>query len=626
MNYKFGVVLAILLLMLTSIASSSVVNSTSLEFKNQSGSIPSGLMDSPWPMKGRDLHHTCRSPYSTTDNNGEELWRFKTDNWIESGPCISTDGTIYFGSFDRYLYALNPDGSLKWKYKTNGWIWSTPAIAEGGTIYIGTFGDYLYAVNPNGTLKWNFWAGSYASITSSPAIAPDGTIYFGAMGPNLEEELGRVYAVNPDGSEKWHYDTDYWIVSDPAVGDDGTIYIGSGDNYLYALKPDGTLRWRFKTGGDVKSHPAIADDGTIYFDSFDAYLYALNPNGTMKWRVGAGGSSSASVAIGEDGTIYDPGKYHLNAWYPNGTLKWQFNLGQDNPIIHASPAVGAEGTIYVGAGVYIIAINPDGSERWRREIANRWVESSPCIDKDGNVYIGSCSHEAGYEYGHLHVFGCGEINACSDGPYYGLINQAVEFNGDVTGGHQPYTWHWEFGDNSISYEKNPIHIYTDPGNFTVTLTVTDSEGTISTDTTWAWIQENNNPPNKPFLEGPSKGKPGECYDFTFSATDPENNNVFYYIDWGDGEKKDWFGPYVSGHEETLSHSWESRGMFTVRVKAKDVYGNESEWSSLEVKMPKGKSFGFYSLFYCLCDTFPFLKMLFRIMEEFDCLRNQLQLE
>lgn len=585
----------------------SDINSTFFENGNECRTNLGGLIDSPWPMKGHDLHHTCRSPYSTTDNNGEELWRFKTDNWIESGPCISTDGTIYFGSFDRYLYALNPDGSLKWKYKTNGWIWSTPAIVEDGTIYIGTFGDYLYAVNPNGTLKWNFWAGSYASITSSPAIAPDGTIYFGAMGPNLEEELGRIYAVNPDGSEKWHYDTDYWIVSDPAVGDDGTIYIGSGDNYLYALKPDGTLRWRFKTGGDVKSHPAIADDGTIYFDSFDAYLYALNPNGTMKWRVGAGGSSSASVAIGEDGTIYDPGKYHLNAWYPNGTLKWQFNLGQDNPIIHASPAVGAEGTIYVGTdGGEIIAINPDGTEKWRNKIASR-VESSPCIGKDGTIFIGSSYGD----YGYLFAFGCGEINACSDGPYYGLINQAVEFNGDVTGGHQPYTWYWNFGDESTSDEQNPIHFYEELGNYTVSLTVTDNEGNSSTDITWAWIQETNNPPNKPTIIGSERGKADNYYEYTFSAIDPEGNIVYYIVEWGDGMSSGWKGPYKSGEQMNLSHSWDEEGSYDIRAKARDVYGSESDWSALSVSMPKSKPYNpFWQLLERLTKRFPFLEFLF----------------
>ena len=35
-----------------------------------------------------------------------------------SSPVIGTDGTIYIGSSDYYLYAVNPFGSLKWRYQT----------------------------------------------------------------------------------------------------------------------------------------------------------------------------------------------------------------------------------------------------------------------------------------------------------------------------------------------------------------------------------------------------------------------------------------------------------------------------------------------------------------------------
>ena len=106
-----------------------------------------------------------------------------------------------------------------------------PAIAEDGTIYFGSWDRNLHAVNPNGTRKWKFDADG--EIVSDPVIGDDGTIYFGVMGPGWDK--GRIYAISPEGSEKWHYDTGYWIDSDPAIGDDGTIYIGSWDYYLYAL-------------------------------------------------------------------------------------------------------------------------------------------------------------------------------------------------------------------------------------------------------------------------------------------------------------------------------------------------------------------------------------------------------
>jgi len=108
----------------------------------------SGPMDSPWPMKCHNLHHTGRSPYSTADNPGIEKWRFRCAR-ITDGIVIGNDGTLYFGDYSWEIYAINPDGTLKWTYHTGGAITSSPAIDEDGTIYVGSWDNYLYAFYPN---------------------------------------------------------------------------------------------------------------------------------------------------------------------------------------------------------------------------------------------------------------------------------------------------------------------------------------------------------------------------------------------------------------------------------------------------------------------------------------------
>ncbi|KYK30710.1 MAG: hypothetical protein AYK22_08500 [Thermoplasmatales archaeon SG8-52-3] len=85
-------------------------------------------------------------------------------------------------------------------------------------------------------------------------------------------------------------------------------------------------------------------------------------------------------------------------------------------------------------------------------------------------------------------------------------------------------------------------------------------------------------PNQPLIDGPTEVEIGHEYDFTFITTDPENADVYYYIDWGDGEIEEWTGPYPSGQEITLSHIWLVRGNVTVQAKAKNTYGTESVWS------------------------------------------------
>ena len=203
-----GLVLGILLLMIFSLLPVMTVGyHTTLTFKETyrvaseksivpnkgsqdiSGSPP---MDSPWPMKCHDNHHTGRSPYSTADNPlGVEKWRFETDGGIVDGPTIDNEGVIYFGeSWD--LFAVYPNGTLKWSYRTNGIIrGSSPAIDENGIIYVGSWDAGLYALYSNGTKKWRFGAGD--SIASSPAIAADGTIYFGTMG-------NKIFALHPNGT------------------------------------------------------------------------------------------------------------------------------------------------------------------------------------------------------------------------------------------------------------------------------------------------------------------------------------------------------------------------------------------------------------------------------------------
>jgi len=82
-----------------------------------------------------------------------------------------------------------------------------------------------------------------------------------------------------------------------------------------------------------------------------------------------------------------------------------------------------------------------------------------------------------------------DLWTCALGPYHGIIGEAIQFQGWVGAGQPPYTWEWDFGDGNISYEQNPIHRYMQDGNYTVNLTVIDTEDMIATDTSQAIITE-----------------------------------------------------------------------------------------------------------------------------------------
>ncbi len=95
-----------------------------------------------------------------------------------------------------------------------------------------------------------------------------------------------------------------------------------------------------------------------------------------------------------------------------------------------------------------------------------------------------------------------------------------------------------------------------------------------------WIGEleyGNQPPKTPTIDGPTNGTTGASYDYTLFSEDPDGDDVYYWIDWGDGTSSDWIGPYTSGEEITSSHVWNEPGEYEIIAKSKDKYF-ESSWS------------------------------------------------
>jgi outer membrane protein assembly factor BamB len=66
-------------------------------------------------------------------------WQFAVGDWIRSSPAVAPDGSVYFGSADNNLYALNPDGTKRWAFAAGNIIESSPAIGSDGTIFIGSW-------------------------------------------------------------------------------------------------------------------------------------------------------------------------------------------------------------------------------------------------------------------------------------------------------------------------------------------------------------------------------------------------------------------------------------------------------------------------------------------------------
>jgi len=172
------------------------------------------------------------------------------------------------------------------------------------------------------------------------------------------------------------------------------------------------------------------------------------------------------------------------------------------------------------------------------------------------------------------------------------------------------------------------HTYTQTQIWAIlTMTADDQVGDPSEDTPGFDIYHGNGrlnlykalygAPCKPWKpSGPPNGNVGTQYTYTTVAHDPNEDNVYYWWDWGDGTNSGWLGSYPSGQQVSASYTWTTEGTYSIKVKAKDTDGKESDWSEpLSVTMPKNKA---------LINTL-FLRFLERFPHAFPTLRNLLGL-
>jgi len=429
------------------------------------------------------------------NSDGTVRWRNDLGfQFTQSSPSIDSDGTIYILS-DNYLNALYPDGSVKWKFEIKNFSspeliygsQSSPAVGNDGTIYFGCDNKYIYAINSDGSLKWDYKTGD--SVRSSPALDTEDTVYIGSNDSYF-------YSFNSDGALNWRYKTGGEINSSPAIGMNGTVYVGSNDGYLYAFGDSdslaivrgevknlltdefinsvikinngdefkseneyarsllpGVYSFIFSAEGfypltinnvllkagdsifqDIKLSPmainqfinvpvdqnlsyslydssnctysvnngelppgVMIDDETcimkVNFPSISSYNFSLNINSqdnenTIERIFNIDVHNKGWHMIGHDPLHTGQSKYTANAY---AIVKWIYSV---NDSIKTSPVMDEDGTIYVGAGdTCLYALSKNGTLKWKYK-TNGSIHSTPAIrnnlicfgSKDNNVY------------------------------------------------------------------------------------------------------------------------------------------------------------------------------------------------------------------------------------------------
>ncbi|MCD6461262.1 MAG: PQQ-binding-like beta-propeller repeat protein [Thermoplasmata archaeon] len=461
---------------------------------------PLATPDHPFPYTGfrGNLRNTGRV-FSPAPTSNDPLWAYDTGSYEVDSTPAGAGGMIFLNTWTGFAAVYDNGTTAWWRPEVRGM--SSPAIC-GDLVVAGSTNGTVYALyRSNGSICWTAdinLSPVYSGITSSPAIS-DGAVYIGVF--NESGGNGGLCKLDAStGQIVWHLDNISSVhLSKPAVSD-GRVYVGEMglfNSTAFSYEPpygllcvnesDGSLLWRFSTGGPVASSPAVAGN-KVFFSSKDGRLYAISLEGAEMWNRSIGASiSSPAVA---DGRVYvGSGGFdsegRLWCFDLNGSLLWNLTTTGG---IQSSPLV-ADGMVFFAtneANGTIYSLSTDGEEVWRYTPEPRqYILSSPAL-VDGRLYIAS-------DNGMLYCF-AGDVpptvsftvssgESLLEGPE-GLdvvdvvAGSEVFFNAsNSTDASGPLlSVAWDFGDGTTAHGLVVSHVYSEPGEYNVTLEMADDEG------------------------------------------------------------------------------------------------------------------------------------------------------
>ena len=206
--------------------------------------------------------------FAVDARDGRQVWAdpARIEARVFGSPVIHGD-RVYVADDKGYLLSFElEDGSLARAPSkvSSERFWSSPIVAD-GTLYIGSMDKRLYAVDPD-TLRedWHFEAsGAFASTP----LYRDGVIYIGAFDR-------KFYAIDTvTRQKKWEFEGNGWFWNDAvATGDGRLVLVGSLGGFFYALNAeDGALEWQVETESPIRAAPIIVGDR----------LYVTSENGSI---------------------------------------------------------------------------------------------------------------------------------------------------------------------------------------------------------------------------------------------------------------------------------------------------------------------------------------------------------
>ncbi|MGB1207519.1 MAG: PKD domain-containing protein [Chitinophagales bacterium] len=417
--------------------------------------------------------------YVMVDNHGNYIQSdtLGNPNYVNHiyGCCRTADnGYFLVGELwlpQRYPYLLKLDSlgnqvwdSIYYNYNVANNLFKDIVPADDGTYYIvgslawnDTQSDVLFLnIDEQGTILWEETYNFGSKDVSVPILKS----YEGGFLMPVRQSLlatDKILKLNEEKQIVWQMDNELLAVTPLQASDSSYIFTGfiitpAGDTNMGLLKvsQDGELLWRRQYGGSDNDYGydiIETSDGDYIVcgrtesnsEGADLYVVKTNCMGLLtEPQADFVGDLDHENIIA---TAYNESQYVYPDSIDGGHFVWDFG---DNTALITANNTASQTHTYTQAGKYTATLQA-------------------IVCNDTSIFkrtycIGTTDATAVFEYENTDILG-------------------LSFSPQNTYHDANYIWH--FGDENISYEQNPTHIYAQNGHYEVSLSIILCNDTLS---------------------------------------------------------------------------------------------------------------------------------------------------
>lgn len=219
---------------------------------------------------------------SVANEDGRVEFRFNAGSALPAGPALGKDGTVYLGTADGTVQAVQPNGVLAWSFTVEGAVAWSPLVDAADHVVVATAARRLYAISANGLIAWQTRPPYH--VTTELAPGPQSAFLFGASD-------GSLWAYSVHGTALWHAEVRGALGLRPASrGLRSAVVTREGD----VVWLDGAERKvRVHLAEPVRVDPAFREDGALLVLT-GTTLVALDSRGSAR-TVGEGVTAFAAA-------------------------------------------------------------------------------------------------------------------------------------------------------------------------------------------------------------------------------------------------------------------------------------------------------------------------------------------